>query len=352
MAVQNARPSGNIVRIQRRKFFIDAYNLASYIIRVMTNLSSNIRIDLINSEMKKLADGSFFCWGRLASLLDLVDSQDYWRNEAADSYTEWLKCQAHKLATTPASLWRYLSAGRFYNKLLTDHPSLAEKALEELGDDLSPESLELLAKISRVAPDNIYRPLVVRLLTGEIKRSELRSTWSAFRPVLEGKTARGRGVAAPKVNSENSRENERMALALVQNQLSGSDASWLQLGKLHSFATFFDLSLSHSSRFDTVIVAQDSEMRITMHGVEICCKDRGEPAFIHKIETLADKCDILWIALPFVPKETFLHKVPLHIGVIKVDTNGIETIRAPKLTKRTNDTDALSRALLAIAIKH
>lgn len=56
----------------------------------------------------------------------------------------------------------------------------------------TPEQVEILTKISTVAPPDVVRALEEKMINGETTRQELRDVWKAYRPAKEGKTERGR----------------------------------------------------------------------------------------------------------------------------------------------------------------
>ena len=135
-------------------------------------------------------------WQRIAALLIEVEAQALWQGAAA-SYTAWVQAVADKAGVHVSGLWRMLKAGQFYNQLRDEQLAAtpaAEAALPELAkleSPASPESFELLEKISRAASPERTQELVNRTLAGETKREELRQAWLDYRPAISG-TARGR----------------------------------------------------------------------------------------------------------------------------------------------------------------
>ena len=72
--------------------------------------------DFLAREIAALTQGQSRSWAHIGYLLDRIDQTDYWRNEAK-SFTEWLKGHAESLGLKESTLWRYLTAGRYYIKL-------------------------------------------------------------------------------------------------------------------------------------------------------------------------------------------------------------------------------------------
>ncbi len=118
-------------------------------------------------DLKALAEGQQRSWPRLATLLEEVDRSEYWR-ERAGSFTEWLEEFAEAMTLKPATLWRILSAGRFYASLRSDLAGngISAPPLDALPASVSPEALELLAKLGRVAPSDVTNEIAARVLAG------------------------------------------------------------------------------------------------------------------------------------------------------------------------------------------
>ena len=318
----------------------------------MSNNVTHNSTPIIKAELKALSQGETFIWGRISSLLNLVDRHDYWREDTG-TFTTWLDNHAELFGLKRSMLWRYISAGRFYNEQLRKKfPSLAHKPLEEVTNELSPENLELLAKIFRAAPENIFKPLAIKLLSGEAKRSDLRASWKAFKPILDGQTARGRGVAPPKAPIDsNGLIGERLTAAVMRNQLSNEDASWTQLKNLSTYKVYTEIALSGSHRFDLVVVTRGKTSALLMHGIEILPYRKSvNHNLVSQLLSSVERCDLFWIALPTVPDASFTAKIPRSIGLLAVKSDGIQTIRIPQRESRATKTEELSRHLLELAI--
>jgi hypothetical protein len=312
----------------------------------------NTVASIIKADLEALQQGTIFPWGRIGRLLDLVDKSEFWRNDAR-SFTEWMDKHADLLGVKRSMLWRYLAGGRFYNRLRTKFPSLTRKPLEEIGDDISPENLELLAKIARSAPESIYKLRAVQLLSGEAKRSDLRATWAAFKPILDGKTARGRGVTPPKAPTVETTENDqRLQIALMKNQLATS-SSWTMFKDLYIDRIFFDISLSNYFKFDAVAVTRGKNSAFLLHGIKIVLQNDvfEHHHYFRMLNETAEKCDLLWLALPSAPDIELATKIPRSIGLLVIDSSGIQTIRHPKREKPASSTEDLAKILLELVLK-
>ena len=313
---------------------------------------NNKTADVIKAELESLQQGEVFVWGRMSRLLDLIDKTGYWRNYD-HSFTAWLQNNAPLLGIKISMAWRYLASGRFYLRLQQDFPFLIDKPLAEVSDELSPENLELVSRISRCAPDDIFKPLAIRVLSGKAKRSELRAAWLAFKPMLEGKTARGRGVVAHMVKPEAISENDqRLVTALMKNQLAISDSSWTKRGPLHINRVFFNISPSYDRIFDAVVVTRGQRSAFFLHGIKICLNSEVLSSFFIKgLKSFIDECDTLWLAFPSLPDVALIEKIPKPVGIITIDSNGIQTVRLPKGENRPGSTAELAKTLLEIILK-
>src|SRR5215471_8241654 len=83
-------------------------------------------------------------WAEVGWILDQVEREKYWAGDA-QSFSEWLKSFAPKIGMKEASLWRYLSASRYYRKLRKDFQgrNLPAPPLPKLPDTISAEHLEI-----------------------------------------------------------------------------------------------------------------------------------------------------------------------------------------------------------------
>lgn len=317
---------------------------------MMNSVPSDNSTAFIKSEIDSLRQGVVFTWGRISTLLDLIDKTGYWRQESR-TFTLWIQVNEHLLGAKSSMLWRYLASGRFYQKLKTDFPLLAGKPLSEVSEELSPENIELLAKISRCAPDDFFKPLATKLLLGEAKRSELRAVWMSFRPILGGRTARGQGVVAPQFTSGKSTASDQLLeTALIKNLLT-KDSDWTKLKFIDHYKVFFDISVL-GSKFDVVAITRGRTSALMMHGIKV---------FHHRftinshefseLKAAVEKCDMLWIVFSTYPEESLMMRIPLSIGLLSVDAGKINTIRLPKRDKRPESTEELARLLLEITTK-
>lgn len=304
---------------------------------------------------KAVGDTALDTWGQVSAYLLEVERNGSWKNSAR-TYTEWAKGFAQQRGCTVTLLWRYKSAGKFYNSrseaLLNRGIKLPK--LDKLSPSVSAEAVELLAKISRVAPANILNPIEAKTLLGQIQKKEVREVWNAYAPLLEGKTARGRGVAAPKLVV--------FALSRVESDvligLKRSKGRWLPdqpaIFEVYSGAELQSEVRQINSICDAIILSRtDKTSPVEIHAIEIA-HHIGYWEFTDQYkEWLNSIVDLAWIVCPIKWNALELEKVPAHIGVLLVSPSGkVRVLRqAVRNTSKKSEGEMFARALLARALR-
>ena len=292
-------------------------------------------------------------WGVAASVLARTESNAAWEGEA-ESFTEWLRMMASESGTAESTLWRYLGAGRYYLKLASTLKAkgLPTPSLKTVSRTVSPESLEILSKISRAAPESVFLDIAVKLLDGSVTRAALRRTWSAYRPVLEGRTARGGGARTPRVNHGTPETKESVLMATVKAALADNIRLLADDGEPGPSVFSTEVAVEHADAregsviFDAVAACRSgSGNGLLLHGIEIV--GGHETSIRRKLEKLAPFCDRLWVAVhedssPPPPD-------PLSFaGILVADSTGSLSILRHAKPSRTpgSRSGELARALL------
>lgn len=310
----------------------------------------------LDNELVALSRSEVRPWARVGQFLDEVERTGHWQATAA-SFTEWLKVLGPDLNLKEASLWRCLTAARYYQALRQRRAArgLTSPPLEELPTSVSPENLELLAKLARVVPEEELRPLEERVLAGRITRAELRKTWRAYRPALEGRTARGRGVPVPHLDPADPEQFKSRLEAQVAAAFMASAPHWLG-HSIHSHEWFLHVApetVGHARiEFDLVAVVQDAPGRpFTFHVIEIK-GGNPSPQLGRLLEQQALYCDFLWVAAPDGNQsEEYLQALPDYVGLIALQGQGLRTIRAARHEAGSGLlTGELAKALLGKAL--
>lgn len=280
--------------------------------------------DLLAREIDALSKGEIKSWPRIGAILDRVDQTGYWRCEAS-SFTEWLQRYADRLNLKESTFWRYLSAARYYislQRIITER-GISCPSLTELSDKVSPENLELLSKLDRVAPVAVLQRLAPQVIEGSITRAELRTVWQAYRPALGGRTARGLGVSPPQINPSDHEQYQSLTEAMVLAALASGDLAWTGAQDpdlcelvMHVSPERIGAGGSHFM-FDAVAVVRERRNDpIKIHGIEI--KSLIQPAYLSELVKMAPFFDFLWVAVPEQAALTECKSIPDFVGILRM----------------------------------
>ncbi len=299
-------------------------------------------------------------WGIVAAQLLRVKQTGEWK-EYAKSFSAYITGLSVQSKKSRSVFWKLLVAGRVYNSLLTEFDPKAGnfRRLEEVRHSPSPTSLELLDKISRVAPEDVIKDLREKTLKAEVGRDYLLPIWSLYRPLLVGKTKRGRGAPAPRRDSED--ESFEIPLfeanALVLFKKAGPES----MGLVHNPYLYRVMSVSKNPHIATlgkyrpdiiVLYAATQSDPVTIHGIEVrgsypLAKETIEH-ILHEIET---EFDFFWIATAEENFDDTAMSLPKSIGLLGLD-NSLRVIRpAVKICRQSNPTEAFLKSLLRAVAK-
>jgi len=258
--------------------------------------------------------------------------------------------------------------------------------LEQLPDTISAEHLEILAKIERVVPKKLFKELGERMLGGSVTRSELRKIWQTYRPILAGRTARGRGITTPYVNPADRRQLEMQREATALTTLMAAGPEWTGIRDPQFYYTIREVMVPNDgfkkhNAFDMLaLVRESSDTPVMMIGVEIkiflpAVRQQGqkqtqnasqllqEPTNVelshtfmrkvaewHALDSLAPYCNRLWVAV--AGKVEVVH-VPEFVGILRADAGSIKVERPaseahPELGKKTGE---MAKELLLRALR-
>lgn len=292
-------------------------------------------------------------WGELAQFLLATERSMSW-GATHESFSSWLSDHAKALRRGEATLWRALAAGRYYNELRAE---FAERgvALPELESPqlaASPESLELADKIARVAPAEVVQQITQKVVEGQISRRDLRSYWETYRPVLNGLTARGRNVPAPRFNP---RSIDMLSSRLEADCMAGliqHGSSWLGVTDAHIYKVIpvtesLAPRLSKRCVPDVIVLYQpNASQPLEIHGVEVAARP-DEAATVRQYRGHGVGVDYFWIATPTETPSRIAGLCP-EIGVLEADHNGVKVIRRAGPAKQSpSEVLSVARGLLA-----
>lgn len=288
----------------------------------------------ISEELFLVEEGVSRSWGNLFLLLDSVERTKYWQNDAA-SFTRWIEQIAPKIHTKPAMLWRILSSGRFVIQVTNqlEERNIKVPSLEDMPDDVSPENVELLAKLERVAPEETFAEYAQKVFTGEAKRAELRSVWETYRPVLRGQTARGRGVTPPRINRKDPSQFRSVMEAATLEAFQSAGPHWTGISTHTLYKVFVHINPEGFPKnpgylFAAVVVVKPKNGVLLYHGIRFRTLESPDT-----YKKPLEYCDHLWVFNHSVfhssqiPAFDDLSGVPEGVGILEIKDNVLSVIK-------------------------
>jgi hypothetical protein len=291
--------------------------------------------DDIEKEMSLLQGGGHRPWGRIFLLLYSIEQCGYFQQSCA-SFTGWVEKNAWRLQKKPAMLWRIFSSGRFVRQLQErfKEGDFAVPSLEDLPDFVNPENVEILSKLDRVMPLEPFIEVARRVFAGEVTRSELRGTWETYRPVLGGKTARGRGVVAPRLDQKDPEQHQSLIQAATLDAFQTAGPAWLGIKSPEMYKVFVHVNPEGYRvpkgryLFAAVVVVKPRNDSIQYHGIRFLNFARPQDSYDKSLVF----CDRLWVfshSASYGRREFGEHStVPDGVGIIDVE-NGMVSMHKP-----------------------
>jgi hypothetical protein len=330
---------------------------------------SNQKSKTLANEVAALLSHRPRSWVQVSWVLNQVERTEYWRGHA-HSFSEWLASTAPKIGVKERSLWRYLGAGRFYQKLrrILRDGNAPCPPLEKLSETVSPEKLEMLTKLERVVPKNMFEDVAERVLSGSATQSELRQIWNTYRPVLSGRTARGRGTAKPRLDPADAWqiETQREATALT-TLMAAAPEQWTGIENPQFYYTMREVILPKKVGLKKSVIdpkPKEGPIKRPVFDMAALVRITDDSAMImigvlfnsniataSALDSVASYCDRLWVAL--VGKEKTQLDLPEFVGILRVDGGSLEVERPageayPELGKKTGE---LAKALLSRVLR-
>ena len=256
-------------------------------------------------------------WAVWGLMIESVFQHDMWKEEYGN-FTDWMKYLEKSTGKNICTLWRFKGCWAHY---VSSRSKLINYQIELLNVDelskISFEHIELLAKLERVAPDDVIRELYVKVFNGTIRRADLREKWDIFKVVLEGKTARGKNVEAPKFNPESHKDltgfNKSKIFNVIKdefiNKISIYDATSQHIHRFYvNYKIEREVPLeivepetvepkvlkTKTLTLDALIVVKYNSEEIHLHGIHRTVAGLSD----HKVEFLkkyATICDYVWV---------------------------------------------------------
>jgi hypothetical protein len=289
------------------------------------------------SELETAARTSRLAWPAIGRLLHEAERAGTWRG-SAENFTAWMREVAGPACgLKETAIWRYLRAFRVYERLRAD---LLERgatlpAPEKLQTLISPEGLELLDKLTRVAPPEVTDPMAVRLAAGTLARKELRAVWEDYRPALLGRTAQGRGVPVPKVDARNPQAEAALMRGRLLSLLRRGAPAWAGAGAPDVYAVFANVQVpadaftkgSGREAVDAVVlIRRSASARPELYGLCVC-PDGPEDS---GLAALAAYFTQVWLVLAPGKSQRFDPSPKHRIGVLRLTGEELVVLAIPR----------------------
>ena len=311
----------------------------------------------IENELTAIKRGDARTWGKVSALLDQIDRSGYWYPESS-SFTEWMNNNADIFGVKPSMLWRHFTSGRYLNQLRGDGKprNFIIPTLDELPKSVGSESVEILAKLERILPEKDFESLLKRLLEGKVRRSELRSLWETHRGVLDGKTARGRYAAVPKIDRADSRQNQQFIEDNLLCEFKAAGNEWTGLEKPERYDVYLYVtpdglpSGNITYTLPAVIMIKYVGGAVIYHAVLL---DDSFQRLKELVESQQVFADYLWVLLQKPQSEVVLdQEIPKGLGVLTIEKKAVQVlVRPDKMPKSGSRRGDLASALLVRSSK-
>jgi hypothetical protein len=276
-------------------------------------------------------------WGEAAAELLRVETSGEWK-DVNPTFSLYISEIARVLNKARPAFWRLLVAGRTYNSLRTkfDPTGAHLPPLESVRGKPSPESLELVSKIERVAPSEVLESVQRQIMEGHITRDELRRLWETYRPVLGGQTKRGRGVKAPRYNALSPRMRSSFVESNILAIMARQGPDWLGIQGPAYLYRVIHLSVNkHLRNLQTsvpdvvVLLAENEDSPLVLHGVGVGSGPL-QPQVLRHYEPNQVNVDYLWFASPKRLSAEDMADIPEEIGLLIGGPTRLEVVRPAK----------------------
>lgn len=291
--------------------------------------------DEIHQELNSIEKGEIKTWATIGKLLISVEHHEIWK-EKEESFTQWLRSFSKKIKKTESLLWRWLTASKYYNNVIALELTSNEIDAPDLLDlpiHVSPDNIELLSKIHKGIPKDILLDFAKRIMTGEIKRAELRAIYITLR-------------------SSKKHLNEKSDLfilktkffnALMKLKKQFKERDYPDINGIRKIENFSCIEYSYKTLFhvkfkepykgscslDCVVILYDKgEEEFAINGVKII--DAIDKSLIKEIEILKKCCEFIWVVIPN-KNIVDLQNLPEEIGILTLDDSGNIITTSPSL---------------------
>lgn len=297
----------------------------------MNNLQS------IERELKSIITRDKKNWTHFYILLKEVEQNELWRDNFK-SFTAWVKDFCIKTKTHESIIWARKKAGEVYQNYANVQKEKGIDVADITEIDVAQDTLVLLDKISRKAPQ-LGAELTEKALNKEIKKKDLQEAYKTIRSKSENSFI-DNNISDLKIESEQIKEEIVTAGEIVTTLYS---IEWLgankekkrkyfktsfEQNKYRAFTEFpvFTGTSRKSRRMDILIaenVTSKNTWQLNLHGVEIKVS-KSDLLNDTKYTEYAEFVDYLWLAVPVSLLDAARETKPRKCGIIVINNKRAE----------------------------
>lgn len=274
-------------------------------------------------------------WIKFYLSMKKIEDNELYRPEHR-SFTAWLKDFCIKNKIHESVVWNRKKAGKTYERFLTHKNKLGESVADLSEINVSMDSLVLIDKIAKKAPE-LETELVQKALNKEMTRNDLRTAYQ----IIRGNRDEERKKNIKELEDNHSKReysDPKVTAAQIVTALANDD-SWLNSirgvrdkdGKVFTkriefspkyrcFNEFpvFTGTTSISRRIDVLVAenkAVEYHYQINLHGLEIKV-DKNDLLGDQKYTEYTEFVDYMWLVVPQDLVALTLEVAPKTIGII------------------------------------
>ncbi|WP_429976053.1 hypothetical protein [Enterococcus sp. DIV0086] len=299
----------------------------------------------IEQEIEEILAKDTHSWVRLYELIREVEYNKLWRNEYS-SFTRWIKHLAYVAGVTESLIWKRKKAGEIYFEYQQRAAGRGVNVPNIEDVEVSPDNFELVEKISQ-GNSQIKDDLMQKVLSKEIKRSDLLNTWATIKAI---QAKEGGGIVKKNRYSKIDSSDEQI-FTISDFSFALSDSSWLQSTKnsyhkgksiyrLVPNFSFYSSLLIRSVTLDFLMLENVSSkytQEINTHSIEIVLSYNNLNNII-----LNPKTNYSWIVVPEDILSLASKNLPEEIGLLKISSERkIQIVKHAELNNETSKLDIL-----------
>lgn len=293
-----------------------------------------------------LLQGDRSSWRHIATLLLRIKQEANWPFQDAASFEKWLSGFSREVGLGKTMLHTYVWVAQYYQTDL--RPKLSSWGLDApdlmaLPASVGPETLNYMRKLSSAGITDVERHYGALLVTGGVKRDELRRAWHACRATIKSEpTKRGR-IRYDDIKARSARRSQQFE-ADVTNAIIRDKGIVTATGTLLpcSVAAIKPGLFVEEAMPDIIMIMQNVDGTSEIHAVQVAVSLECKPW--ERGRALLPYYDRVWLAVPADDAQIkHLASVDERIGILIVLNSSVTVIRDPQ--KTTGDPDTIMQTL-------